>query len=124
MGRTFHGFFTLLLEGGRIHRLATYTGARMVSARIAGRELDIEVQDRHLRLSLHVDRSHEGVLLAPVDGAMDRRIGESIDARLHVRLEDRGGTILFEGSGEAAGLEAVGDLTLIGVESVARVETR
>jgi len=120
MGRTFPGFFTLLLEGGRIHRLATYTGARVVSARLAGRELDVEVQDRGLRLRLHVERSHEGVLLAPVDGAMDRRIGESIDARLHVHLTDRDGTVLFDGIGEAAGLEAVGDLSLIGVETPAR----
>ena len=48
---------------------------------------------------------------------MDRRIGESIDARLRVRLEDLGGHVLFEGTGEAAGLEAVGDLSLIGVEA-------
>ena len=117
MGRTFPGFFTLLREGGRIHRLATYTGARVASARLAGRELDLVVEDRRLRLVLHVDRSREGVLLAPVDGAMDRRIGESIDARLSVRLEDRGGRVLYEGAGEAAGLEAVGDMPLIGVET-------
>ena len=117
MGRTFPGFFTLLLESGRFHRLATYTGARVVSARLAGRDLEIVVQGRDKRLLLHAERSREGVLLAPVDGAMDRRIGESIDARLRVRLEDLGGHALFEGTGEAAGLEAVGDLSLIGVET-------
>lgn len=117
MGRTFPGFFALLREGGRIHRLATYTGARVTSARLAGRELDVAVEDRRLRLLLHVNRSREGVLLAPVDGAMDRRIGESIDAKLVVRLEDRGGRVMYEGTGEAAGLEAVGDMPLIGVET-------
>jgi tocopherol cyclase len=93
--------------------------ARVVSARLAGRELDIEVQDRGLRLQLHVERSHEGVLLGPVDGAMDRRIGESIDARLRVHLSHRNGTVPFDGTGGAAGLEAVGDLSLIGVETPA-----
>ena len=84
---------------------------------LAGRDLEIVVQGRGHRLLLHAERSSEGVLLAPVDGAMDRRIGESIDARLSVRLEDLGGRVLFEGTGEAAGLEAVGDLSLIGVEA-------
>ena len=75
-----------------------------------------EVRSRQLSLSLRVERSHEGVLLAPVQGAMDRRIGESIDARVHVRLAEPGGRLLFEGTGEAAGLEAVGDMRLLGVE--------
>ncbi len=117
LGRTFPGFFSLLLEGGRIHRLATYTGARVVSARLSGRELDIRVEGRDRRLLLHAQRSHEGVLLAPVDGAMDRRIAESIDARLEVRLEDAAGRRLFEGTGGAAGLELVGDLELLAVQT-------
>jgi hypothetical protein len=119
MGRTFPGFFSLLLEGGRIHRLATYTGARVASARLAGRQLDVRVEGRDRRLLLHAERSHEGVLLAPVEGAMDRRIGESIDARLEVRLEDLAGHTLFEGTGRSAGLEVVGDLSLVGVEAAA-----
>ena len=101
MGRTFPGFFSLLLEGGRIRRMATYTGARIASARLAGRDLEVVVQGRTERLILNAERSHEGVLLAPVQGAMDRRIGESIDARLRVRLEDTAGRALYEGTGEA-----------------------
>jgi uncharacterized membrane protein len=40
-----------------------------------------KIRSRRLSLSLRVERSDEGVLLAPVQGAMDRRIGESNDAR-------------------------------------------
>jgi tocopherol cyclase len=119
MGMTFPGFFTLLLEDGRTHRLATYTGAAIASARLAGRDLEVVVQGRDTRLILRAERSHEGVLLAPVQGAMDRRIGESIDARLHVRLEDLHGRAIFEGTGQSAGLEVVGDLSLIGVDAAA-----
>jgi len=117
MGGTFPGFFALVSEGGRIHRFATYTGSRVASAVLRGRELSVEIRDRHRVLRLRAERSHEGVLLAPVDGAMERRIGESIDARLHIRLEDAGGRVLFEGSGGSAGLEIVGDPSLIGVQS-------
>jgi tocopherol cyclase len=119
MGRTFVGFFSLLLEGGRIHRLATYTGAIVTDARLHGRQMTTEIRSPRLSLSLRVERTREGVLLAPVQGAMDRRIGESIDARVHVRLAGPRGTVLFEGTGEAAGLEAVGDMRLLGVEEAA-----
>jgi tocopherol cyclase len=127
MGRSFPGFFALLAEGRcgspaacssgamAIHRFATYTGARVISAELRGRALFVAIRDRRRTLHLHAERSHEGVLLAPVDGAMDRRIAESIDARLSVRLEDDSGHVLFEGSGGNAGLEIVGDPSLIGV---------
>jgi hypothetical protein len=46
-----------------------------------------------------------------MQGAMDRRIGESIDARLALRLERSDGTVLFEDEAECAGLELVGDLS-------------
>jgi len=132
LGRSFPGFFALLAEGSRerggrpvIHRFATYTGARVAAAELRGRDLRIEVRDRTRVLRLHVERSREstlspdrgGVLLAPVDGAMDRRIAESIDARIRVRLEQTGGRLLFEGDGGNAGLEIVGDPSLIDVKS-------
>jgi hypothetical protein len=119
MGRWFPGFFALLLEGGRFHRFASYTGAEVRSAVLAGRELAVEVRGRvdgrPRELTLRAVRSHEGVLLAPVEGAMDRRIGESIDARLSVRLADGDGRTLFEGEGRSAGLEVVGDVASLGV---------
>ncbi len=140
LGASFPGFFALLSEGegagragpgaGRagagagpasaapcIHRFASYTGARVTSAELRGRDLSIEIRDRQRVLRLHAERSHEGVLRAPVDGVMERRIAESIDARVRMRLEDHRGRILFEGSGGSAGLEIVGDLSLIGVRA-------
>jgi hypothetical protein len=115
LGRFFPGFFSLLLERGRLHRMATYTGARIVAARLSGRELALDISDRESVILLRAERSHEGVLLAPEQGAMDRRIGESIDARLHVTMTDLSGKVLFNGSGSAAGLEVVGDMSILGV---------
>jgi tocopherol cyclase len=117
LGRTFPGFFALLAEGGRIHRFGTYTGARVATAELLARELRVVIRDRRRVLRLHAERSHEGTLLAPVDGAMERRIAESIDARIRVRLEDLRGRVLFEGAGGNAGLEIVGNPALIGVRT-------
>jgi len=121
MGRSFPGFFALLAEGGGdgrpvIHRFASYTGARVSRAELRGRDLFVDISDRRRVLRLHAERSHTGTLLAPVDGAMERRIAESIDARIGVRLED-GGRVAFEASGGNAGLEIVGDTSLIGVDA-------
>jgi hypothetical protein len=44
---------------------------------------------------------------------MDRRIAETLDARVSVRLSQRssrGNQVIFEDEGRNAGLEAVGDL--------------
>jgi tocopherol cyclase len=127
MGSSFPGFFALLAEGrgdgggpAAIHRFATYTGARVVAAELHGRVLRVEIRDRLRALVVRAERSHEGTLLAPVDGAMARRIAESIDARISVRLEDAAGRNLFEGAGGNAGLEIVGDPSLIGVRTSGR----
>ena len=110
LGSSFPGFFALLRSGGVIRRFATYTGASLKSLSLEGRSLAVEIEDRRYSLRLRGSRSHEGSLLAPVNGAMDRRIGESIDAELELRLETRDGAPVFEGRGRDAGLEVVGDI--------------
>jgi hypothetical protein len=111
----FPGFFALLLEGGKFHRMATYTGAHITKARLCGRELEIEIRDHSAVIALRAKRSHEGVLLAPENGAMERRIRESIDTHINVTLTDLTGSVLFRGSGCAAGLEVVGNISSLGV---------
>jgi len=45
---------------------------------------------------------------------MERRIAESVDAAMEVRLE-KGGALLFEVRAAPAGLETVGELDSLGV---------
>ena len=47
------------------------------------------------------------MLRAPVEGEMSRRIRESIDSEVFVRLRERSGNVLFEASGRRAGLEVI-----------------
>jgi hypothetical protein len=111
LGGWFPGFFCVLLAGGIQHRFATYTGASISRLVLSGRDIEIAIRDRAGTLSIRAHRSHEGILRAPVQGAMDRRIGESIDARIALRLEGSDGAVLFEDESECAGLELVGDLS-------------
>jgi len=64
-------------------------------------------------LELRMERGRGGLLRAPAAGAMDRRIAESVDAVLSVRLTGPAG-VIFEGTARPAGLETVGDLSLLG----------
>jgi hypothetical protein len=111
LSRSFPGFFAVLRSGGVVRRFASYTGAVVKRVSLEGRELRIDVEDRHLSLKLRARRTREGTLLAPVHGAMDRRIGESIDACLGIRLEDKKGALIFQGTGVSAGAEVVGNVS-------------
>jgi hypothetical protein len=51
-----------------------------------------------------------GLLHAPTEIAMDRRILETLDAQFNVQFEILDGRLLYRGVGEHAGLETVGGL--------------
>jgi len=107
----FRGHIVGLLHRGELHRFATYTGA--VTTRL---ELDDDVVRWHLRskqgsvLELTADRPRGGLLHAPVRTEMHRRVEETLDATIHVRLLDRSGRVLLDDVGRCGGLEVHGDL--------------
>ncbi|WNM24876.1 tocopherol cyclase family protein [Demequina capsici] len=114
-GRTrFRGFIVGLRmpgEGvGDLHRFATYTGARTTSLEIDDVEVRWTMRARSgAVLRLRAERRRGGLLHAPVRTSMHRRVEETLDARVHVELRGSDGRVLFEDTGEAAGLEVHGD---------------
>jgi tocopherol cyclase len=107
---TFPGFMSLLhLPGGNTLRFATYTGAQIKTIKLSDNTLDIEMAEGHKILRIHASRAGSGELAAPVKGAMDRRIAESITAVIDVELTESG-RIIFKGKGSSAGLEIVGNM--------------
>jgi hypothetical protein len=51
------------------------------------------------------------LLRAPTPEGMGRRIAETLNATIHVRLINlKSGMVEFDGQGDYAGLEAVGDM--------------
>jgi tocopherol cyclase len=110
-GSEFRGHIVGLLHRGELHRFATYTGA--VTTRL---ELGDDEVRWHLRskqgavLELTADRPRGGLLKAPVRTEMHRRVEETLDATIHVRLLDRGGRVLLDDVGACGGLEVHGDL--------------
>lgn len=93
---------------------ATWNGARVARAEASDARIELELRRGAERLTLGLERGRGGLLLAPVAGSMERRIAESVDAAMSVRLE-RGGELAFEGRAAPAGLETVGELSSLGV---------
>ena len=89
-------------------RFGTYSGAKVTEINVDGTGVALEIDLGSRRLAIEARRTSAGFLSAPVAGAMDRRISESIDGTVSVRLNSLDGQTEWEGSGTAAGLELVG----------------
>ena len=61
-------------------------------------------------LELTADRPRGGLLHAPVRTEMHRRVEETLDATIRVRLLDPSGQVLLDDVGRCGGLEVHGDL--------------
>ncbi|MFP4619005.1 MAG: tocopherol cyclase family protein [Spirochaetaceae bacterium] len=71
----------------------------------------IKIEETGSLLHVRASRKISGALDAPSLGEMNRRIRESIDARVEVELQDLRGNPLFHGLGNYAGMEVEGDIT-------------
>ncbi|MCB0916293.1 MAG: hypothetical protein H6525_01050 [Actinobacteria bacterium] len=113
-GREFRGFIVGLRTGGRLYKFATYTGAASTHLSVDDSHVTWNLRSRAwpgtspLRLELRADRVAGGLLHAPIRTEMHRRVEETLDSRIAVRLT-RGSEVLFDDVGLAAGLEVHGD---------------
>jgi tocopherol cyclase len=110
IGRAFRGFIVGLWLNGKLYRFATYTGAQIVSLQIFDDHVDWVLQDRRYRLSLTARRVRGGLLRGPTRLDMGKRVLETLNASVQVRLETLRGEMLFDGVGAHTGLEVMGDL--------------
>jgi len=107
---SFTGFLCVVLLDGKIHRYATYTGAKLTNITLKDDLVSIEIRDKKHLIKISAKHSARGLLAAPLNGAMDRRIAESVDAEIQLTICDRAGKQIFSGKGTTAGLELVGDM--------------
>ncbi|NDJ33390.1 MAG: hypothetical protein GYB64_01850 [Chloroflexi bacterium] len=124
-GTWFRGMAVGFWLEGTLYRFMTYTGASIERLFVSHDhvELTFEVGARGVvggetpysryRLALVADRSEGGTLAAPEPVGMIERVVESMTARIHTRLTGitRGTqTVIFEDTGEHAGLEVSGTI--------------
>ena len=114
LGSSFTGFIFGFYYQQRVYQFATYTGAASTHLSVDDSHVTWNLRSRGwpgtspLRLELRADRVAGGLLHAPIRTEMHRRVEETLDSRIAVRLT-RGSEVLFDDVGLAAGLEVHGD---------------
>lgn len=107
----FRGVIVGLWHEGRLHRFTTYGGARTTALAVDEEQVRWSLRSRRgWTLDLVAERRQGGLLHAPVRTSMHRRVHETLDAVVRLRLRGPSGATALEDTGHAAGLEVHGDL--------------
>ena len=107
----FSGFIVGFWQEGKLHRFATYANSRILGLAVDDQHVRWQMHNRTHRLEIVATQAEGGLLLAPTPEGMGRRIAETLNSTIHVKLVHlKSGIVEFDGQGVYAGLEAVGDL--------------
>lgn len=107
--KSFTGFLGFFYYNNKIHHFATYRSTKLQLEIVDSYQLKIKIENRKNTFIIIAKSNNTGILKAPVEGAMDRRIAESIDAIIKITMMDKKGNVIFMDSTNIAGLEMVGD---------------
>ena len=114
LGSYFIGFISGFWLDGRLHRFATYTGARKF-LRVTDEQVELIFKNPSTELRLLAGQAAGTALKSPISGEMTGKVNESLQARVQVEFLEKGRRV-FEGTGRNAGLEVAGEVELL-VES-------
>jgi len=107
LGKFFMGFIAFLYLDGKYHQFSTYNHSRISQISFNGEELSIEIKHKSHTLKTRVKKNSAGELKAPETGNMSRRIKESNDSVVEVTLLENNKPVIFQETGQRAGLEIV-----------------
>lgn len=107
---SFGGFIIGLLYQGEILRFATYNRSKIEQLSVDDKQVNLVVQNANYRLEIQAFRTGGGLLHAPTKIEMGRRILETLDAEIFIRLTNLKGDVLYQGTGKNGGLEVIGDM--------------
>jgi hypothetical protein len=107
----FAGFIVGFWQDGKLQRFATYANSRILQLVVDDQHVRWQMRNQTHRLEILATQAEGGLLRAPTPEGMGRRIAETLNATIHVRLINlKSGMVEFDGQGDYAGLEAVGDM--------------
>jgi tocopherol cyclase len=110
IGSSFQGYIIGLVHMGKLYRFTTYTGAQTDVLRIDDNHVFWSVSSRLFHLEITAHRALSGQLKGPNLAIMARRVPETLQAEIAIKLVKKSdGTVLLEDTGLHGGLEIVGD---------------
>lgn len=101
------GFIAFIYLDGKFHQFSSYNRSSISELSFDGTELIIELKHKSQLLRAVVIKKSAGELKAPEVGSMSRRIKESNDSVVDVKLSDSNEDVMFQETGQRAGLEIV-----------------
>ncbi len=108
-GKSFTGFLGFFYHNYEIYHFATYRSSKLQLEIADSNLLKITIKNRKNTFIISARSNNAGMLKAPTNGSMDRRIPESIDATLNITMLEKKGNVVFKDSSNITGLEMVGD---------------
>lgn len=111
---SFTGFIAGLWLDGQLIRFTTYNRCALRLCYADLHVVRIMLEHPAFRLEVEAERDAPTALASPIQGLMDGRIEETMQARISIRLIHKAsGQVRFEGQGIHGGLEVAGDVQQI-----------
>jgi tocopherol cyclase len=110
LGRFFMGFISFLHLDGRFYLFSTYNNSVISNISHDSHQLSLTLKNSDSLLEISVIKNRFGELMAPVSGVMKRRIKESIDSTVELRLYDKSGKLIYSDMGKRAGFEVIEEI--------------
>jgi len=107
LGKYFIGFISFLYFNKKFFVFTTYNNSSLSEVSYDGRKIDLTMQNNDWTLNVSATKNIFGELRAPASGKMSRRIKESIDSVVTIRLYDKKNRLLYNDSAQRAGLEII-----------------
>ena len=107
LGSYFLGLICFFYVEGAFYLFNTYTKSTFNGLQNDGDCIRVRLENKTNVLTLRMIKKAAGMLTAPSNGEMNRRIKETIDSEVYVSLYDRNNRLLFEDTGIRAGLEFI-----------------
>jgi len=111
LGYSFVGFIAGVWLGDQLIQFTTYNRSVLRKSLIDTEKVELVMENKKFRLEIFARRELGTPLASPIQGMMDGRIEESMNARIEVNLiERKSGLSIFNAVGRNAGLEVAGKI--------------
>ena len=113
VGTEFAGFIIGLLYEDQFYRFTTYRSAKIVSLEYDGSKIKWTVKQKDLLLTIIIEiGSRSGMLYAPDENDMVKKVPEYLDSKVSINLTQNNRTIIEDQSNLAAN-EIIGDIDVL-----------
>jgi tocopherol cyclase len=107
MGSYFTGFISFLYFEKKFYLFSTYNNSTLSGIKYDGKSISLTLKNKDSILKITSFKNKSGELRAPKAGRMVRKIRESIDSVVMISLFDKNNNLIYNDSGQRAGLEII-----------------